>query len=200
MLKLTEKTKTILIIILIIIIPISIYNNLFLTNKVEKLIKNNVIEKSYIVASEYLKKELQAQGEIIDQTKIVAKKATYFYDENSSDKNALQKVEIILKVGENSPELLFELKEYMVTIELDEDENIVIVGYEKLNWNSHIYITRYLNDGIMKSYLKKIIGAVIAIVTSFSLISCGSNKVDEKIANDMNDVLAQLFDSVKNGE
>ena len=38
----------------------------------------------------------------------------------------------------------------------------------------------------MKSYLKKIISGVVAMVTLFSLFGCSSNQIDEeKIAADM---------------
>ena len=53
----------------------------------------------------------------------------------------------------------------------------------------------------MKSYLKKIISGVVAMVTLFSLFGCSSNQIDEeKIAADMEMILTQLFDSVKNGD
>ena len=133
MLKLTKKTKITAIIILIIIVPICIYNNLFLINKVKNQPKNNVSEKFFLAASDYLKEQLQLQGEFTDQTKIVATKAMYFYDETASNKSTLQKVEVILKVGENSAEMFFGLNEYVVTFNLDKYENIVMVGYEKQN-------------------------------------------------------------------
>ena len=53
----------------------------------------------------------------------------------------------------------------------------------------------------MKSYLKKIISGVVAIVTLFSLFGCSSNQIDEeKIAADMERNLTQIFDSIKNGD
>jgi len=53
----------------------------------------------------------------------------------------------------------------------------------------------------VKSYLKKIISGVVAMVTLFSLFGCSSNQLNEqKIAMDMEIILTQLFDSVKNGE
>ena len=53
----------------------------------------------------------------------------------------------------------------------------------------------------MKSHLKKIISGIVAIVTSFSLVSCSSNQIDEeKTATDMKEILTQLFDSIKNGD
>lgn len=53
----------------------------------------------------------------------------------------------------------------------------------------------------MKSYLKKFISVVIAMLTLFNLFGCSSNQIDqEKIAADMEIILTQLFDSVKNNE
>lgn len=53
----------------------------------------------------------------------------------------------------------------------------------------------------MKLYLKRIISGAVAVIASFSLFGCSSNQLDEKkIAADMEIILTQLFDSVKNGE
>ncbi len=53
----------------------------------------------------------------------------------------------------------------------------------------------------MQSYLKKIICVAVALLTLLSLFSCSSNQIDEeKTAADMEIILTQIFDSVKNGD
>ncbi len=53
----------------------------------------------------------------------------------------------------------------------------------------------------MKPYLKKIINVVLVIVTLLSLFGCSSNQIDqEKIAVDMEIILTQIFESIKNGD
>lgn len=53
----------------------------------------------------------------------------------------------------------------------------------------------------MKSYLKKFISVVIAMLTLFNLFGCSSNQIDqEKIAADMEIILTQIFDLIKNGD
>ena len=50
----------------------------------------------------------------------------------------------------------------------------------------------------MKSYLKKFISVVIAMLTLFNLFGCSSNQIDqEKIAADMEIILTQIFDLIK---
>ena len=53
----------------------------------------------------------------------------------------------------------------------------------------------------MQTYLKRIIGGILAIITSFSLFGCSSNQIDEgKMATDMEEILTQLFMSVQCGD
>lgn len=53
----------------------------------------------------------------------------------------------------------------------------------------------------MKSYLKKFISVVIAMLTLFNMFGCSSNQIDqEKIAADMEIILTQIFDLIKNGD
>ena len=53
----------------------------------------------------------------------------------------------------------------------------------------------------MKSYLKKFISGVVAMLTLFNLFGCSSNQIDqEKIAADMEIILTQIFDLIKNGD
>lgn len=53
----------------------------------------------------------------------------------------------------------------------------------------------------MSSALTRFFSSVVALITSFSLFSCNSNRFDEeKIGKDMEVVLTQLFDAVHEGD
>ncbi len=144
--KLNKETKYIVIIILLIAISFFIFSLMMDSTPPPDPERHAEFEELLSDAEEYLKEELLSKSLITENAKVRAERVEYSDDYiTDSDGTIWNQGKVSLSVGENSLEIFFGVKEYVVIIEKSEYGDIRITGYERKNNLISIVINMIFN-------------------------------------------------------